>query len=239
MSNTYFQFKEFTVHQEKVAMKVCTDACLFGAWVVDTLMGQNQKIESVLDIGAGTGLLSLMIAQKIAAKIVAIEIDEEAATQAKENFNPSKYAGSLQLIKGDVRALTVDNKFDLVISNPPFFKDDLKSDDQKRNLALHSDALDFEELILLAKKALTAEGAFAVLLPFFRSDHFVQLAMDQNLFLKQQMLVKQTEKHGYFRSMLLFTGRKTQIQTSEMIIKNEGKYSEEFIRLLKDYYLYL
>jgi tRNA1Val (adenine37-N6)-methyltransferase len=237
MSNSYFQFKQFTVCQQKAAMKVCTDACLFGAWVADTLEGK--KIENVLDIGTGTGLLSLMLAQKIDAKIIAVEIDEAATEQAKENFEQSPFKERLTIIGGDIRKLKIKNCFDLIISNPPFFDNDLKGEDQRRNIALHSTALNFEDLLNQVIKLLNPSGLFAVLLPFTRSESFILSAEKHKLFLLEQMHVKQTEEHPFFRSMLLFSTSFVASVKTDMIIKNGGIYSEKFIRLLKDYYLYL
>ncbi|MCW3080798.1 methyltransferase [Segetibacter sp.] len=239
MSNSYFQFKQFKIHQQKSAMKVCTDACLFGAWVADKMEGR--KIKNVLDIGTGTGLLSLMIAQKIDAEIDAVEIDEAAAEQAKENFKQSPYAdvGRLNIVKGDVRKLQTNTDYDLIVSNPPFYNNDLKSVDQQRNLALHSISLSFEELVFQVVKYLKPNGFFAVLLPFARSENFISTAERRNLFLFEQMLVKQTEEHQCFRSMLLFSKSFSMQKTSEISIKKGDKYSAPFVSLLKDYYLYL
>src|SRR6185369_1848613 len=121
MSNSYFQFKQFTIHQDRCAMKVTTDACLFGAWVAEKVKSQKSKIKNLLDIGTGTGLLSLMYSQKNSnCTIDAIEINEEAYEQAKENVAASPFAEQVHVMKGDVRTFLLDKKYDLIISNPPF-----------------------------------------------------------------------------------------------------------------------
>ncbi len=239
MSNSYFQFKDFIINQEKAAMKVCTDGCLFGAWVADTIKSRDRKIENILDIGTGTGLLALMLAQKSGATINAVEINESAAQQAKENFQQSKYKERLQLILGDIREMQLSSTYDLIISNPPFYENDLRSENPNRNDALHSAALSFEELIQSAKKLLSKKGVFAVLLPFSRAENFILRAEKHNLAFSDRVNVSQTENHSYFRCMLLLSWETSEIKKSDMVIKDGGKYSEEFTRLLQDYYLYL
>lgn len=239
MSNSYFQFKEFTVHQQKAAMKVCTDACLFGAWVAEQMNITGCKIEKILDIGTGTGLLALMLAQKTPAAIHAVEINESTAAQAKENFEQSKFSDRVELLIGDIRTLAPNTTYDLIICNPPFYEKDLKSSDKGRNDALHSAALNFHELIPAAAKALEKQGIFAVLLPFFRAEDFILLAEKHDLFVRRVMHVSQTENHSFFRSMLIFSAENIPVVKSTMTIKDNGVYSDQFVRLLRDYYLYL
>jgi tRNA1Val (adenine37-N6)-methyltransferase len=238
MSNTYFQFKQFTIHQQNVAMKVCTDACLFGAWVAAKIK-DSTDIQSILDIGTGTGLLSLMIAQKSKAVIDAVEIDTAAALQAKENIDTSSFKNQIHVIEGDIKHITFKKAYDLIISNPPFFNNDLKSENQKRNLALHSEALSFDDLLSSAALITNNGAVFSVLLPWHRTNPFISKAASYQFFLREQVLVRQTEKHNYFRSMLCFVKKQTVTTKKEIIIKKEGQYSPEFIELLKDYYLYL
>ncbi len=239
MSNSYFQFKEFTIQQENCAMKVCTDGCLFGAWVADKMANDKKEFDTILDIGTGTGLLSLLLAQKLPGKIDAIEIDELAAEQAAENMEASPWKNRLQVICGDARTVHLGRKYDLIVSNPPFFEKDLKSNDTKRNLALHSEALSLEELLAVITKLLLPEGKFAVLLPYHRKNFFTKIASEQGFFLEAEVLVKQTVEHEYFRAMLLFGQRFKEPNNETMFIRNGIDYSSKFIDLLKDYYLKL
>jgi tRNA1Val (adenine37-N6)-methyltransferase len=222
-------------------MKVCTDACLFGAWISEEVKSKNSKVKSVLDIGTGTGLLSLMFAQKNIQTIIdAVEIDEAAAQQARENFEASPWKERLQIYSTSIKLFISEKKYDLIISNPPFFENDLKSNNAKRNLALHSDELSLEELLVAITKFLKEDGSFAVLLPYHRTEQFINLATHCSFHLIEKVLIKQTPKHHYFRSILLFSKESTHTKESEIIIQNdEGKYTEEFVQLLKDYYLYL
>jgi tRNA1Val (adenine37-N6)-methyltransferase len=228
MPNTYFRFKQFTVHQDKSAMKVCTDACLFGAWVA-----QRINAEKILDIGAGTGLLTLMLAQQSGATIDAVEIDEHAFEQASENFNASPWASRLKVFHSSIQEFTGE-QYDLIISNPPFFNNDLKSVDGKRNLALHSQALGLEELVASVKRLLADKGAFAILLPFHRAAYFEELAEKNKLYVKEKVLVKQSPAHDFFRVMYLLSNIDPPPETlqSEIVI-NDPLFKE----LLKEYYL--
>ena len=236
-----FQFKQFTIQQEHCAMKVCTDACLFGAWVADKIKTENSKIKSVLDIGAGTGLLSLILAQQTDAIIDAVEIDEAATTQARQNFDTSPWKERLNVYNSSIQESDqqTNKKYDLIISNPPFFENDLKGDNVKKNIALHSSELSLDELLNAIDKYLKDDGLFAVLLPYHRTAYFEKLA-GLKYFLQEKILVKQTPKHNYFRSMLLFGSARAEIKEAEIIIREEDElYSEAFIALLKDYYLNL
>ena len=132
MSNTYFQFKQFTIHQDKCAMKVCTDACMLGAWTAGKLGGSG--INNILDIGCGTGLLSLMLSQKINASIDAVEIDADAAKQAGENISASPWAANIRVIHTSLQEFMPKKKYDLIICNPPFYENDLRSEHENKNV---------------------------------------------------------------------------------------------------------
>ena len=219
-------------------MKVCTDSCLFGAWIADKCGQKLINPKKILDIGAGTGLLSLMVAQKSNAVIDAVEIDENAYQQTLENFDASPWSERLQVINADIKNWHPESKYDLIISNPPFFENDLKGAKQNNNIAKHDDGLTFIELILSIKNKLIPGGNFSVLLPFHRVDFFKKLAAANGFYLMEQLLIRQTPRHDYFRGILFFGSGPVNSISNELTIKNtEGKYTAEFENLLKDYYL--
>ena len=240
MSNNYFQFKQFIIKQDACAMKVTTDACLFGAWAAEKMQNETDKINKVLDIGTGTGLLSLLLAQKNSTSIIdAVEIDESAAIQAQQNFKATTWEKRLQVFTTSIQRFSHSSLYDFIITNPPFFNNDLLSENDKRNLALHSKALTLEELIQAIKINLSLNGKFAILLPYHRTESFIQLAAEHFFYVEEKVMVKQTDKHDYFRSMLLFGKEIVSIKLQEIIIKKNDTYSNEFKNLLSDYYLHL
>lgn len=241
MPNNYFRFKQFTIYQDKCAMKVCTDACLFGS-----IISANYKLSSssrVLDIGTGTGLLSLMYAQHNSEVIIdAIEIDEDAATQAASNFQASLWEDRLNIYHTSVQEfnLSTNHLYDLIISNPPFYENSLKSDNRQRNLALHSDELSFDELLNAVFKLLDKDGIFAVMIPYARAEEFIKLASLRCLFEKERIDVKQTVNHNFFRTILFFGKTQEENNYSTIAIRNgENLYTNEFKKLLEVYYLNL
>jgi tRNA1Val (adenine37-N6)-methyltransferase len=234
MSNSFFRFKEFTIHQDKSAMKVCTDACLLGAWTAVRI--KNEK--KILDIGAGTGLLSLMLAQKSEALIDAIELDSDATAQAKENILQSPWFARVQISEADIRRSALPADYDFIISNPPFYESDLRSPEQKKNKAKHNETLGLDELMVAICNHLKKTGSFSILLPFFRHNYFEMLAAAHGFFAIEKLCVRQTPKHEPFRSIGLFSYQKPEkVIVQDLIIKNEdGKYSPAFYGLMKDYY---
>ena len=219
-------------------MKVCTDACLFGAWVAAWLKENNIDPKRILDIGTGTGLLSLMLAQKTTALIEALEINEEAAGKAKENFDASPWRERLSVMQSDAAAMDHRKQYDCIISNPPFFESDLRSPDQNKNAAKHDSTLTFDSLLKIISTHLLPGGIAALLIPFHRLADLEKAAATNNLFIQQQMLVRQTPRHQTFRAMLILSSIKKEITSNEMIIHDAGRnYTPEFIGLLGDYYL--
>lgn len=238
MPNTWFQFKEFKIEQEKCDMKVCTDSCLFGAWVADKIGNRIIEPATILDIGTGTGLLSLMLAQKSNAKIDAVELNANAYLQTVENFQSSIYSERLQAINADVKHWNDYKKYDLIISNPPFFENDLASASQNKNIAKHRHGLTLNELIHSMKSRVADDGYFSVLLPFHRMSYFKNLASENGFYLNDELLVRQTPTHSNFRAMLLYGTKKETFTSTELTIKDDNSnYTEGFNLLLRDYYL--
>lgn len=235
---TWFQFKEFTIHQENTAMKVCTDACLFGAWVANKIELNEINVANILDIGCGTGLLSLMLAQKTQAQIDAVEIDKSAFIQAKENFNSTERKEQINIHYGSIINFKSSKKYGLIISNPPFYENQLKSVDAARNKAMHATTLSYKDLIIALKNNLAQGGSAAVLLPYYAVKEFEETLSNHQLFIYEKCNVSHSPKHPFFRKMVIISRIKKVTTEYSMSIKNNNNfYSEEFIKLLKDYYL--
>jgi tRNA1Val (adenine37-N6)-methyltransferase len=221
-------------------MKVCTDSCLFGAWIAHEIERKKISVKTILDIGTGTGLLSLMLAQKTNAIISAVEIDINSSEQADENFKRSPWLDRLRLFHADIKSWRAQHQYDLIVCNPPFYEDDLLPGDNGKNISKHSTALNFEELLIVVKKLIKYDGAFAILLPASRATFFETLAFKHSLFPEEKLEVKQTPSHTYFRTMFFFRTQKCKLSVNDLSIKDDkNEYTKEFTTLLKDYYLYL
>lgn len=242
MANNYFRFKQFTVYQDACAMKVCTDACLQGAYTAAYLQAHAPGIQRVLDIGTGTGLLSLMLAQQLpAAMIRGIELDKAAAGQARSNFTASPWCERLEVIEEDARGMEADVLYDFIITNPPFYESDLKSGDHLRNQAMHATTLGYTDLVKVIGRQLKDDGGFSVLLPYRPFAEFVEIAGTAGFYLQKVLHVKQSELHDHFRSVGIFTHEQVQPDITSMAIREADKttYTPAFTALLKPYYLYL
>jgi tRNA1Val (adenine37-N6)-methyltransferase len=229
------------VHQEHTAMKVCTDACLFGAWAAADPSIRTSK--NILDIGSGTGILSLMLAQQSAAQITAIEIEEGAFNQTEANFNLSSWKERCNVIHTSIQDYAAANKgqlYDCIITNPPFYEGDLNSPDNAKNLASHSTALSWDDVAKSVATLLEAQGTWFVLVPTLRAYTMQKIATHYGLYLSQECLMYNDAKHLPIRAMLKFVKQKeVTIQRNKIIIKNEDQsYTTEFTRLLKEYYLH-
>jgi tRNA1Val (adenine37-N6)-methyltransferase len=237
MGNPYFRFKQFEIRQDRCAMPVTTEACMFGAWLAQVSM----PVSHALDIGCGTGLLMGMVAQQWHGDFTGIEIDGEAAQQAAENMAKTPWAERIRVVKGDVRAHQFPHRFDVIFSNPPFYEGQLESHAGRINLARHGSGLSLEAFADAVAGHLAPGGYAATLLPPDRSETWLVLAGMRNLRIVQRTDLRQTPGHQVFRTMLLLKEGYTEAPSaSEISIRDEvGNYSVEATALLKPYYLYL
>ena len=235
MSNP-FVFKQFTIHQDQCAMKVGTDGVLLGAW---TNIECNPN--SVLDIGSGTGIIALMLAQRSNAELIdAIEIEEDAYEQCVENFENSPWSDRLFCYHASLQEFTdeVEEKYDLIISNPPFYTDDFKSKNTQRDIARFSSAMPFKHLVKSVSKLLSENGKFTVIIPFKEEEQFITLASKVNLFPNRILRVKGNHNTEIKRSLLEFSFSKIEIKTEELTIeKGRHNYTNDYVNLTKDFYL--
>jgi tRNA1Val (adenine37-N6)-methyltransferase len=235
MSSDVFAFKQFKIKQDKCAMKVGTDAVLLGAW---TECGNAKKI---LDVGTGTGVLALMLAQKSEATIWAIDIDKDSFIDAKENAYQSKWNDRLKVLNISMQEFTKENSndFDVIISNPPYFTDAYKAKELSRNTARHTDELPFDQLIECVVKLLSEDGHFFSILPYNEAIQFKNMAAKNNLYLIKSTRVK-TKPEKEPKRLLMMYSRKQQIQIEdELVIELDERhhYTQQYIDLTKDYYL--
>jgi tRNA1Val (adenine37-N6)-methyltransferase len=238
MANPYFKFKQFVVFHDKTAMKVTTDACLFGAWCAGEISKEHTEGKKALDMGTGSGLLSLMVAQKTKLKIDAVEIENGAANQAGENINAAAFEHSIKVYHHDVKTFTPLG-YDFIISNPPFYEHDLKSDALLKNAAHHSSHLTLQQLVEIISHKLNQAGKFFLLLPFKRKNDIASLLKKQNLQIYKIVEVKQTENHNPFRIIISGSNIPGDFESTSIDIKNGDDYSTTFKEMLRDYYLYL
>lgn len=232
-----FQFKQFSIEQDRCAMKIGTDGVLLGAW---SPIPENAF--SVLDVGAGTGIIALMIAQRSSAEqIDALEIDEEAYEQAVENFENSPWGDRLFCFHAGLDEFVEEpeDEYDLIISNLPFYTEDYKTENEQRDLARFADAMPFDELIEAADLLLSENGIFSVIIPYKEEEKFVALAKEFDLFPIKITRVKGTPTTQIKRSLLAFSRNKIEnFPIGELTIETSRHiYTDEYIALTKDFYL--
>ncbi|MGD1840889.1 MAG: tRNA1(Val) (adenine(37)-N6)-methyltransferase [Thermonemataceae bacterium] len=232
MAKNYFQFKQFTVYQERCGLKVSTEACILGAYV------KTGKAKSILDIGAGTALLSLMLAQRSQADIVAVEMDEMASQQAQENITASPWS-SITLFSSTIQNFTYQSKFDIIVTNPPFFDRHVKARDTRKNQALHTDTLSFEDLLKAIKKHLSPLGKLWILLPPYPMQRFTDLAKTIKLHKEHLLFIHHSEQHPVLREIAVFSySSATSFSAQTLYIRDQkGNYTPTFRDLLTPYYL--
>lgn len=231
-----FRFKQFNVDQTGCAMKINTDGVLLGALAV------ADEPASILDIGTGTGVIALMLAQRYAmAKVDAVEIDTEAAKTAERNFKASVFANRLTLYADGFESYFEqysENKYDLIVSNPPFYIDSLKSPGAKKTLAKHTDVDFFERLVGSAARHLSPDGGFWLIVPATMTDLLINLAANKFLFLQRTIGIQSYLHSEPHRVILSFGGEKSSTETSSFVIyADEGVYSAGYKELLKPYFI--
>ena len=238
-----FKFKQFSINQDKCAMKIGTDGVLLGAWA-----SVHENTYSILDIGAGTGVIALMLAQRsIAENIEAIELDDDAFEQCTENFEASDWADRLFCFHAGfdefVDEYTSEEPdemelYDLIVSNPPFYTEEVSSGDLARDNARQNTSLPFDELVSGVAKLLAKQGSFATIIPFKEEKQFIQLAHKNQLYPNRITRVRGTANTEIKRSLLEFTFAKNEITTTELVIEKERNvYTQDYINLTKDFYL--
>lgn len=232
-----FQFKQFSLEQDRTAMKVGTDGVLLGSW---TSIENNPF--SILDIGTGTGIIALMLAQRShAEQIDALEIDEDAYEQATDNFENSPWNDRLFCFHAGLDEFVEEpeDEYDLIVSNPPFYSEDYKSSNDQRDLARFQDAMPFEDLIEAAALLLSENGIFSAIIPFKEEEKFLTLANEYELYPLKITRVKGTPTTEIKRSLLAFSRNLTiDFPIDELVIETARHiYTPEYIALTKDFYL--
>ena len=232
-----FQFKQFTIQQNQTAMKVGTDGVLLGAWAPI-----EHHPNAILDIGTGTGLIALMLAQRTnAEQIDAIEIDENAFEQAVNNFENSPWGDRLFCFHAGLDEFMdePEDQYDLIVSNPPFYAEDFKTENKQRDLARFQDALPFEDLVEAADLLLSENGIFAVIIPYKEEERFIDLCAEAELFPIKVTRVKGSHTTHIVRSLLAFKRYELSVlEADELVIEiNRHEYTDDYIALTKDFYL--
>ncbi len=228
-----FQFKQFSVKQNATAMKVGTDGVLLGAW-------SSIDEGNILDIGTGTGLIALMLAQRTqSAQIDAVEIESDAYNQAIENINNSNWSNRINAYHSSIQHYHPSKKYDVIISNPPFFIASTKASNIERNNARHTDKLSFSDLISVVSTLLKPDGTFSLILPIVEAKQFIKMVEGKNLFLSRECTVQPNLTKPAKRVLMEFSFIKGNIAKEVLTIETDTRhhYTKEYISLTQDFYL--
>lgn len=235
MANPYFKFKQFTIWHDKCAMKVGTDGALLGAWAAP------KKARTILDIGTGTGLIALMLAQRCTALIDAIDIDADACLQATENVARSPFGNRIRVHHAGLSGFhpSEPSSYDLIVSNPPYFHQSLKCPDPKRNRARHSDSLSLEELFRESRRLLAPEGRLSLILPFDQLELVHQVSQLNGFHWITRTDVSPVVGSAPKRLLAEWGLQPVPhpLPTSLSLEYPDRRYTEAFIELERDYYL--
>lgn len=234
MSTPDFRFKQFTIRHDRSAMKVGTDGVLLGAWASPKIGG------AYLDIGTGTGLIAMMLAQRFStANIVGIDIDEASLEQARENIESSPFKARISIQNQDFTNInSFSNKYDLIVSNPPFYKEDTLSGKTARDNARHTTSLPFETLVENSARLLTEEGVFCVIIPHQSASDFISICVANRLYLTRRLNIRSTERKPFNRVLLEFSPSIQPAETNTLTLYDEqGKRTVAYTELTKDFYI--
>ena len=240
MSNKAFKFKQFSIEQDRCAMKIGTDGVLLGAW-----SSLDHNPDSILDIGTGTGLIALMLAQRSDAELIdALEIEENAYEQSVDNFEKSDWGDRLFCYHAAfdefVEEMQDEEKYDLIISNPPFYSEDYKTGNDNRDQARFAEALPLTELIEGASLLLSENGHFDIIIPFSEESNAIEIGKTFGLFPNRITRVKGTKDTPIKRSLISFGFGEKKPETDELILEiSRHNYTDKFKDLVKDFYLKL
>ncbi|MCB0489791.1 MAG: methyltransferase [Cyclobacteriaceae bacterium] len=229
-----FYFKQFQIEHDRCAMKVGTDGVLLGAWA----NVENRKC--ILDVGTGSGLIALMVAQRSNAQpnIEAIEIDHESFVQACENIEASLWKDRIKIFHSALQTFQPEQAYDLIVCNPPYFVNSLKPENNSRATSRHSDHLPFFELIQFAKNHLTDNGSLQLVLPVVEGSNLIQLAAKESLFCNRKTDVTTRPGKPVERVLLEFTRHSIPTTKATLTLENEnGERTKEFQQLVEDFYL--
>lgn len=235
VANPYFNFKQFTIRQDNAAMKVGTDGVLLGAYAACT------PYTNVLDIGAGTGLISIMLAQKWDIIIDAIEIDPHACIDARLNIEKCPWANKITLHETSIQSFAINTRmtYQTIVSNPPFFSNSYKTENHSRNRARHNDSLSLDELFKTVYKLLKDEGEFYIIYPSEEFDSVCEIALSHKLYANSILHIKPTPQKASKRFIACFSKVKQALNERTIIIEDKGRhnYSDEYIKFTKEFYL--
>ena len=232
MSNNYFKFKQFTIEQEGCAMKVGTDGCLLGGWF------NSADCKRVLDIGCGTGLIAIMAAQRSNAQITGVEIDATAAERARQNVANSPWSERIEIIHSDILSFESHEQFDAIVSNPPYFANSLKCDDNQRTLARHNDSLNSEAFFKKCASLLQKDGHISIIIPCDIMESWRLAAAGRQLHPTRITYIRTTPKKQPKRVLVEFSHNAVHCNESTLVLENSpGEYSEEAKKILRDFYL--
>lgn len=233
MSNNYFRFKKFTIEQDGCAMKVGTDGCLIGAWF------DTSDCRNILDIGTGSGLIAIMAAQRSQAHITGVEIDTTAAEKAKENAKKSPWSERIEIINCDIATFDTPTLYDAIVSNPPYFSNSLKCDNEQRTLARHNDSLTPTSFFTHAKELLANGGSISLIIPEDSLELWSNEAIFKGFCAHRITHIQTTPRKKAKRVMIEFRKEAciTPENTTLILEDSPGEYSKEAKRLLRDFYL--